>query len=150
MASREKLDMCLWNTDASSDNKVKIWQKSLKSYILTLPHPQGHEISVKCEKIHRWIYNPSLVTVSSSKLYILHFESGTELQTDGQTNWRTDRGLHYKMPPADRSGQGHNYIISKPTYLNKLCKAYKMIICISCFWPFWLKTCFNKYSGIET
>ena len=43
--------MCLWNTDAPVANKVKLWQKSLsKSYILAPPHPQGHVMSVKCEK----------------------------------------------------------------------------------------------------
>ena len=38
------------NTDAPGGNKVKLWQKSPKSYISTLPHPQGHVISVKCEQ----------------------------------------------------------------------------------------------------
>ena len=48
--NNKKLDMCLWNTDANSGNKVKMWQKISKSYILTLLHPQGHGMSVKCEE----------------------------------------------------------------------------------------------------
>ena len=47
---QHKLDMCLWNTDAPSGKKAKIWQKIFKSYILTPPHPQGHVMSVKCEE----------------------------------------------------------------------------------------------------
>ena len=38
--------MCLWNTESPSGNKVKI----SKSYILTLPYPQGYMMSVKCEQ----------------------------------------------------------------------------------------------------
>ena len=33
-----------------SENMIKI----SKSYILTLPNPQGHVMSVKCEQTHRW------------------------------------------------------------------------------------------------
>ena len=43
-----KLDMCLWNTDAPSVNKVEIWQKSPSP--IFWPHPQGHVMSVKCEE----------------------------------------------------------------------------------------------------
>ena len=46
MDAKAELDMRLWNTDAPSRNKVKI----SKSYILTLLHPQGHVMSVKCEQ----------------------------------------------------------------------------------------------------
>ena len=40
--------------------------------------------------ILRWTYNQSLVTVSSPKLEILHFVSGTELQIDKQMDGRLD------------------------------------------------------------
>ena len=41
--------MCLWNTDAPGGNKSQNIAKISKSYILTLPHPQGHVMPVKCE-----------------------------------------------------------------------------------------------------
>ena len=42
--------MCLWNTDATGRKKSQTMAKISKSYILTLPHPQGHVMSVKCEQ----------------------------------------------------------------------------------------------------
>ena len=36
-----QLDMCLWNTDSLGSNKLKIYIKISKSYILTPPHPRG-------------------------------------------------------------------------------------------------------------
>ena len=45
-----KLDMCMLNTDAPSDNKVKKYGKISKSQILTLPHPHGHVMAVRCDK----------------------------------------------------------------------------------------------------
>ena len=78
-----KLEMSLWNIDAPGGNKVKIWQKSL-SYIFTLPHPQGHEMSVKCEQP---IDELSLLTVLSPELWILHFVSGMEWWTDRRSNY---------------------------------------------------------------
>ena len=62
--------------------KSKIWQNLSKSYILTLP---PYDIRVEWA-ILRWTYSPSLVTVSPIKLLILHFVSGTELWTNGQTD----------------------------------------------------------------
>ena len=44
-----KQDMCLLNTDAPGSNSQNM-AKISKSYILTLPHPQGHVMSVKCEE----------------------------------------------------------------------------------------------------
>ena len=88
--THEELDMCLWNTDAPGGNKVIIWQKS---YILTLPHYQGHVMSVKCEEpideptVPVWLlyHHPNLK-------YFTLFVSGTELRTDKQTDGQTDRG----------------------------------------------------------
>ena len=85
-----KLDMCLWNTDAAGDNKVKVWQKSLSPTFWPHPIPGACDVR-KVWGTHRWTYSPSLVTVSSPKLLILHFVSGAELRTDGQTDGRTDR-----------------------------------------------------------
>ena len=78
-----RLDMCLWNTDAPSGNKVKIWQKSLKSYILTWTHPQGHGMTVKCEEpidelpVQVWLlhHHPNFK-------YCTLFASGMELRTN--------------------------------------------------------------------
>ena len=38
------------NINAPGGNKVKIWQKCLSPSFLTLPHPQGHVKSVRCEQ----------------------------------------------------------------------------------------------------
>ena len=45
-----KLVMCLWNTNAPGDTKVKSGKIS-KSHILTVPHPQGHVMSGKCKPV---------------------------------------------------------------------------------------------------
>ena len=83
----QKLDMCLWNTDAPGGNQVEIWQKSPKSYILTQPHPKGHVMSVKCEEpIDEltvqvwWLYH------HLNFKYCSLFVSGTELRTDRLTD----------------------------------------------------------------
>ena len=44
-----QLDMFLWNTDAPAATKLKSGKMS-KSQILTPTPPQGHVISLKCEK----------------------------------------------------------------------------------------------------
>ena len=70
-----------------SQNMAKI----SKSFILTLPHPQRHVMSVKCEEpideltVQVWLlyYHPNFK-------YGTLFVSGTELRTDGQTNRQTD------------------------------------------------------------
>ena len=74
--------------------------KISKSYILTLPHPQGHVMSVKCEEpideltVQVWFlyHHPNFK-------YCTLFISGTELRTnrrtDGQTNRRTDGRSDY-------------------------------------------------------
>ena len=65
--------------------------KISKSYILTPPNPQGHGMSVKCEEpkdeltVQVW-----LLYDQPNFKYCTLFVSGTELQTNGQTDGRTD------------------------------------------------------------
>ena len=88
----QKLDMCLWNTDAPSGNKVKIRQKSLSSTFW--PHPQGHVMSVKCEEpIDELTVQVWLLYHHPNFKYCTLFVSGTELQTDRRTDRRTIRLL---------------------------------------------------------
>ena len=66
--------------------------KISKSQILTLPHPQGHVMSVKCEQsidglsVQVWLLydHPNLK-------YCTLNVSGTELRTDRRTDGRTNR-----------------------------------------------------------
>ena len=66
-----------------------------KSYILTPPHPQGHVMPVKCEEpIDKLAVQVRLLYHHPNFKYYTLIVSGTELQTDGQTNCtngRTDR-----------------------------------------------------------
>ena len=58
--------------------------KISKSYILTPPHPQGHEMSVKCEEpIDELTVQVWLLYHHPNFRYCTLFESGTELRTDG-------------------------------------------------------------------
>ena len=85
-----KLDMSLWNTDASGGNKVKLWQKSL-SYILTSSHPQGHVMSVKCEQpLDELTVQVWLLYDHPNFKYCTLFKSRTELWTDEWIDKRTD------------------------------------------------------------
>ena len=65
--------------------------KFSKSYILTLPYPQGHLMSVKCEQpldeltVQVWL----LFDYPNFK-YCTLFISGTELRTDRRTDKQTD------------------------------------------------------------
>ena len=65
--------------------------KISKSQILTPPNPQGHGMSVKCEKpldeptVQVW-----LLYDNANFKYCTLFISGTELWTDGRTDRRTD------------------------------------------------------------
>ena len=71
-----------------SQNMAKI----SKSYILTTPRPQGHEMSVKCEEpIDELTVQVWLLYDHPNFKYCTLFVSGTELRTDGQTDKRTDR-----------------------------------------------------------
>ena len=83
--TRSELDMCFWNTDDPGGNKVKIWLNS-KFHILTLPDPQGHGMSVKCEQpIDELTVQVWLLYDHPNFKYCTLFVSGTELRTDGQT-----------------------------------------------------------------
>ena len=81
-----KLDMCLWNTcprQQQSQNMAKI----SKSYILTPPHPQGHEMSQRCEEpIDELTVQVWLLYHHPYFKYCTLFVSGTELRTDKQTD----------------------------------------------------------------
>ena len=67
--------------------------KISKSQILIPPHPQGHVMSVKCEKpldelaVQVWLLYDNL-NLKYCTLYV--HVSGTELRTDGRTNRQTD------------------------------------------------------------
>ena len=80
----KKLDMCLWNTDASGGNKVKLWQKS------QVPHfdptySQGHGMSVKCEgPLDKATVQVWLLYENPNFKYCTLFISETELRTDGR------------------------------------------------------------------
>ena len=101
-----------------SQNMTKI----SKSYILTPPHHRGMRYQWRT---HRWTYSPSLVTVSPPKLWILHFVSRTELQTDWWTDRWIDGWYDYLMPPTDLSGQVIKKLYSsqkkegRPKHFNK-------------------------------
>ena len=77
--------------DAPDGNKVKLWQIS-KSYIFTLPHPQGHVMSVKCEQpLDELTVQVCLLYDHPNFKYCTLFIRGTELPTDRQMDGQTDR-----------------------------------------------------------
>ena len=66
--------------------------KISKSQMLTPPHPQGHVISVKCEKpLDELTVQVWLLYDHPNFKYCTLCISGTELRTDRQTDGRTDR-----------------------------------------------------------
>ena len=70
-----------------SQNMAKI----SKSYILTPPPPQGHGMSVKCEKpLDELTVQVWLLYLHPNFDYWTLFVSATELRTDRQTDERTD------------------------------------------------------------
>ena len=84
-----KLDMYLWNTDAPGSNKVKIWQKISKSYILTLPHPTPVACDVsEVWGTHRWTNNPSYFIITQTLNIALFLQAGRNY---GQTYKQSDR-----------------------------------------------------------
>ena len=101
--------MCLWNTDAPSHNKVKI----SKSFILNPPQPQEDVMSVKCEKpLDELLCSPSLITVSPSKLKILHSKCGMKLRTDRHMDGRTEAlTIKLLMLLANLSGRVHKNVL---------------------------------------
>ena len=68
----------------------QIWQKSLSPIFWPAPSP-GACHARKMWGTNKWTYSPSLVTISSSKLCILHFVCNRDGITDRQTDKRTDR-----------------------------------------------------------
>ena len=95
-----KLDICLWNTDAPRQQQSQNMAKISKSYILTLPHPQGHVKSVKCEEpideptVQVWLlyHHPNFKYCT---LFVSKTELWTDKQTDGQTDGQTNRRYNY-------------------------------------------------------
>ena len=72
---------------ATKSNMAKI----SKSYILTLHHPQGHGMSVKCEEpLYEITVQVWLLYHHSNFKYCPLFESRKELRTDRLTNGQTD------------------------------------------------------------
>ena len=62
-----------------------------KSQILTLPHPQGRVMSVRCEQpLDELTVQVWLLYDHPNFKYCTLYISGTELRTNGQTNGRTD------------------------------------------------------------
>ena len=92
----QKLDMCLWNTDAPGGKKVKIWQKSLSPTFWPHPTPGEWDVSEVWGPL-RWTYSPSLVTVSSPKLKVLDFVCKRDGSTDRQTNRESNRQTNRRM-----------------------------------------------------
>ena len=79
-------------------------RKISKCYILTLPHPNGHVMSMGCEQpsevftVQVWLlYDHQIFQ------YCTLYEGGTELRADKHT----DRRFNYQMPLEDLSGLGH-------------------------------------------
>ena len=96
-----KLDMCLWNTDAPGGNKVKIYKKISKSYILTPPHPQGQGMSVKCEEpLNELTVQVWLLNLHPNFNYWTLFVSGTELRTNRQTDGQVTDGQTIRLLDA--------------------------------------------------
>ena len=91
----------------------QIMAKISKSYILTLPHPQGHMMSVECEEpIDELTVQVWLLFDHPNFKYCTLFVSGTELRTDGQTDRQTNgridrRTIQLLDAPTDLSGRGH-------------------------------------------
>ena len=89
----------------------RILSKISKPYILTLPHPQGHGITVKCEQ------PLDELTVKVCSLYhhqnfnynCTSFVSRTELQTDGRKDRQTIRSLDAPGGPF-RTGHKKDHI----------------------------------------
>ena len=76
---------CPWRQESQNMAKIS------KSYILTLPHPQGHAMSVKCEEpIDELTIQVWLLFHHPNFKYCTLLVSGTELRTDGQTDRQTD------------------------------------------------------------
>ena len=70
--------------------------KISKSYILTPPHPQGQVMSEKCEEpIDELTVQVWLLYHQPNFKYCTLFVSGTELQTNRQTNEQTDGRSDY-------------------------------------------------------
>ena len=113
--------------------------KICKSYILILPYPQGHVMSVKCEEpIDQLTVQIWLLYHHRNFKYCTLFASGTEIWTDRQTNGQMDgRTIQLLDAPADLSGRGHK----KNIYFTTI-KPRKLRICHS-FW-----TLFNELISI--
>ena len=87
---KNKTFLCETRMPAAA-TKSKYGKIISKSYILTLPHPQGHVMSVRCEEpIDILTVQVWLLYHHQSFKYCTLFVSGTELRTDGQTDGRTD------------------------------------------------------------
>ena len=88
--------ICVCETRMPPAATIQNMAKISKSYILTPPNPQGQVMSEKCEEpkgeltVQVWLlyHHPNFK-------YCTLFVSGTELQTNRQTNGQTDRRSDY-------------------------------------------------------
>ena len=72
--------------------QIQTLAKFSTSYILTLPYPQGHLMSLKCEQpLDELTVQVWLLYDHPNFKYCTLFISGTELRRDGRTDGRTDR-----------------------------------------------------------
>ena len=83
--------------------------KSNHSDILTLPYPQGHVMSLKCEQpLDEVTVQVWLLYDHPNFKYCTLLINGTELWTDKQTDRQTDGWMTQTLDaPVDLSGWGH-------------------------------------------
>ena len=106
---------------ATSQNMVK----NLQVLHFDLPNPGTCDVS-EVWGTHIWTYSPILVTVSSPKCQILHFVSGTELQTNRWTDKQTEDPIS-RFSRAGLSGRG---IKSKNLQFRKITQSFYLELMI--------------------
>ena len=83
--------MCLWNIVAPGSNKIKIWKNLLVQYSNPAP-PQGHVMSVKCEKpfkLYELTVQVWLLYHHRNYNYCTLYVSGTDRCTTWRTFWNS-------------------------------------------------------------
>ena len=99
--------------------------KNLQVLHFDLPNPGTCDVS-EVWGTHIWTYSPILVTVSSPKCQILHFVSGTELQTN---RW-TDKQMEDPISRFSRAGLSGRGIKSKNLQFRKITQSFYLELMI--------------------